>query len=188
LTEQVDFYVLDNGNRQDKLQYACRITQKAYDQGLKVFVQSDDQDISRQMDSLLWTFSPGSFIPHCIQNTLEVSWQDYPVQLGTLPIDKTRHGEEQHGEERPGEGQSNKLIADVLINLADTPPDTIFSFSRIVDLVSADQTDRLAGRERFRKYREKGHEPNTYKLGQKKWVFRCIGCPDCPGCTKHKGR
>jgi len=162
LTEQIDFYILDNGNRQDKLYYACRITEKAYDQGFKVFIQCDDALISQKMDSLLWTFSRESFVPHRICEREELSWQEYPVQLGALQIDKP-----QHSEQHSGDGQSNARVADVVVNLADTPSDAIFAFSRIVDLVSGEQTDRLAGRERFRKYREKGHKPNTHKLGQK---------------------
>ena len=149
--------MLDNGNRQDKLHYACRITQKAYDQGLKVFVQSDDRNVSQQMDSLLWTFSRESFIPHCIRDTPERSWEDYPVQLGSLQTGNSGHGE----------GQFDEFCADVVVNLADTPSDVIFGFPRIVDLVSGEQTDRIAGRERFRMYREKGLQPNTHKLDQK---------------------
>ena len=162
MTDQVDFYVLDNGNRQDKLHYACRITQKAYDQGLKVFVQSDDPDLSEQMNGLLWTFSRESFIPHRIRDTEALSWLDYPVQIGSLQIDKSRHGK-QH----TGDGQFSAGFADVVVNLADMLSDEMFGFSRIVDLVSGEQNDRLAGRERFQNYRNKGHEPNTHKLGQK---------------------
>ena len=87
---------------------------------------------------------------------MEVSWQDYPGQLGTLEIDTPSQGG----------GQSSEALADVVVNLADTPSDSLFGFSRIVDLVSGEKTDRIAGRERFRKYREKGHEPNMHKLGQ----------------------
>ena len=152
MTEQVDFYVLDAGDRQDKLQYACRIIQKAYEQGLKVFVQSDDPDVNGQMDNLLWAFLPDSFIPHCICDAEEHSWQDYPVQLGTLQSGKSLSGEQ---------------CADVVVNLADAHSDSMFSFSRIVDLVSGEQTDRIAGRNRYRNYREKGYEPRTHKLGRK---------------------
>jgi len=144
MTEQVDFYILGDQDQTGKLRVACQIAQKAFSRGLNVYLQTDGEAQSDELDRLLWTFSQGSFIPHTISARDQTSWDDYPVQLGL--------------------GTDGLEAVDVLINLESGVPDRYQRFSRIVELVGADADEKSAGRQRFRYYREQGLEPNTHLL------------------------
>ena len=144
VTEQVDFYILGDPDQTGKLRIACQIAQKAYSRGLNVYLQTDGEAQSVELDRLLWTFSQGSFIPHTIAAREHTPWDDYPVQLGTEMDDLES--------------------VDVLINLVTGVPDRYQRFRRIVELVGADADEKSAGRQRFRYYRDQGLEPNTHLL------------------------
>lgn len=143
MVEQVDFYVLENMGLADRSRYACRIAQKAYLSGLKVFVNTAPGQ-NTEIDELLWTFSQGSFVPHTLAERASGNWQDFPVQVGTGP-----------------EGHEG---ADLLINLERDVPRQYAAFPRVADMVTNDPEDKAAGRERFRFYREQGIEPVTHKI------------------------
>ena len=64
MPERVDFYLLDQGDVEGKLLCACKVAGKAYQQGLKVFLRARDPDQARQLDQLLWSYHPASFVPH----------------------------------------------------------------------------------------------------------------------------
>ena len=61
---QVDFYVLTAADRRSRLTTACRLAEKAYDQGLRVAVRTSSPAETAEVDELLWTFSDRSFVPH----------------------------------------------------------------------------------------------------------------------------
>jgi hypothetical protein len=64
VSTQVDFYLLSDSEPRAALKTACRLAEKAYDQGLKVVVRTDSSAATAQLDDLLWTFSDRSFVPH----------------------------------------------------------------------------------------------------------------------------
>ncbi len=147
MTEQVDFYILGKVDRVAKMRYACAIAQKAYSQGMNVYLQTESPEQSEQLDKLLWTFSQGSFIPHIIANNATENWQHFPLQLGdTLDIDSS--------------GIAGKV--DLLICLINDIPHAYSQFRRVADLVT--DTEKESGRSRFRHYREQGIEPNTHLI------------------------
>jgi DNA polymerase-3 subunit chi len=145
MTDQVDFYILENAGGEEKRNYACRIAHKAYSQKLKVFIKTGSSQSEQELDKLLWSYSQESFIPHCVVNGGEAAWDDYPIQLG----------------------MDSNLVnnADILLNLSQDVVDDYDRFPRIAELVCGEELDRKSGRERFRHYREKGIQPNTHKLG-----------------------
>ncbi len=53
---------------------------------------------------------------------------------------------------------------DLLINLGDDIPEFTDSFTRVAELVSADEHCRQVSRRRFAAYREMGHTPNTHHV------------------------
>ena len=144
MTEQVDFYVLAGADRAGKLRFACRIAQKAYHNGLKVYLYTPDAMTSTELDELLWTFAQGSFIPHCIAGQESADWDDYPVQLGSAP--------------------EAVETGDLLVNLADEISEHHQRFVRIADLVAGNDDEKSSGRNRFRHYRQLGIEPNTHQM------------------------
>ena len=57
--------------------------------------------------------------------------------------------------------------ADVLINLASTPPSFFARFERLAEIVAADEAQVQAGRERWRYYRERGYELRVHDLSER---------------------
>jgi DNA polymerase-3 subunit chi len=132
---QIDFYVLQPGAAGSRWLLACRLAEKAYQQGRRVFLQTDSADAAHRVDRLLWTFRDGSFLPHGLMG--ETDPRRTPVMIG--------HGDV-GGDEQ-----------EVLINLsADVPP--FFSrFERVIEALDQDQATLDAGRRRFRFYRDRGY-------------------------------
>ena len=141
---QVDFYLLVDSEPRVALRTACRLAEKACDQGLKVVVRTDSSAAAAQFDDLLWTFSDRSFVPHCI-------WPGDPALVAATPVlVASTSGPETH--------------RDVLINLAAGAADDGAAFERVLEIVAADEESKQLARTRWRTYREAGLEPKSHNL------------------------
>lgn len=141
---RVDFYILAEQASGDGARTACRIAEKAYRLGQRIFLHTDSAQSAASIDDQLWTYRDGSFIPHAIAGS-EAAGKS-PVIIG--------HGIEPDPEHR-----------DLLINLADQVPLFFSRFERVVEIVAGDETTRGQARERFRFYRDRGYPLNTHELG-----------------------
>jgi DNA polymerase-3 subunit chi len=139
---QVDFYVLEDSSPAAGPLFACRLTEKAVKQGHSIYINAESVQQLRQLDDLLWSFRAGSFLPHTVYDA-GVS-QAEPVLLG--------HATEPDGPD------------DVLINLALDIPAFFSRFKRVAELVSGDEAQRAAARERFGFYRDRGYTLNTHRI------------------------
>ena len=63
---KVDFYSLQQSDEQARLFFACRLTEKVLGQKLKIYIHTDSESAAQEMDDLLWSFKPESFIPHTL--------------------------------------------------------------------------------------------------------------------------
>ena len=139
---RIDFYVLPDADPAQRPLLACKLAEKAFSQGLKVYIHTADAGEAARLDDLLWTFRAGSFIPHALQS--DDAAEPPPVLIG--------HDHEPH------------THTDVLINLGNDIPRFFSRFERVAELVDQ-RTELLAqSRERFRYYRERGYELNTHQL------------------------
>ena len=139
---RVDFYVTEERSREGALRIACRVVEKAWQAGHRVFVATASAEATRQVDELLWTFRPDSFIPHgCYPNA---HGQDVPVLLGHA-------GQPDNG-------------AGVLVNLTPSVPEFHVNFERIAEFVSGDEESRQRGRERYRYYREREYDVKYHRV------------------------
>jgi DNA polymerase-3 subunit chi len=141
---QVDFYILDRGADDARLTVACRIAEKAMLGDMRVFVRASSAGEATRLDDLLWTFSQGSFVPHRLAGA-EPGDNLEPVVIGV-------------------DDPSPALRFDVLINLATDMPADVARYSRIAELIDADEGRRALGRERFRRYREQGCKLDSHNL------------------------
>jgi len=132
---RVDFYILAAKDGDSCERFACRLTEKAFRSGQRVYLNSATRQQAEQLDQLLWTFRPGSFIPH---RCADAGDEELPVLVGCSDQD-------------PGE------VADVLINLADEPPSFFSRFRRVAEIVDRDPERRAKGRGRYRFYQERGY-------------------------------
>lgn len=141
---KVDFYTLAASDRRSRLVAACRLAEKAYEQGLKVAVRTSGAAETAEFDELLWTYADGSFVPHGPWPADAAFAAATPVLIGTS-----------------GLPQSHR---DVLINLAPDAPADFSTYARVCDLVGGDEADKKAGRQRWRVYRDAGCTPAAHPL------------------------
>jgi DNA polymerase-3 subunit chi len=141
---QVDFYILEAAAERERLRTACRLADKAWQKGHRVFIHADSREAARSIDDLLWTYRQDSFVPHAIysQGADEATLE--PVLVG--------------------DGASHPAEIDVLINLAETVPSFADSSTRIAEIVSADDAGRRSGRLRYRDYRDRGVSIQQHNL------------------------
>ena len=84
---RVDFYHLATDQEHSLRLFCCRLTEKAWKLGNRMFVYCTDEKHSHMLDDLMWTFRNHSFLPHALINTAEAK-ADTPILLGNqLPAD-----------------------------------------------------------------------------------------------------
>lgn len=135
---RIDFHT----NVGDSLLYACRLVRKAYLAGQALVVLADAARL-RAFDERLWTFSPLDFVPHCAAGDALAART--PVVL-TETVDTAPHHQ-------------------ILLNLGAAVPPQFARFERLLEIVGNDGAELVAGRERYRFYRDRGYALNNYKQG-----------------------
>jgi len=140
---RVDFYVLKSQAGGETHKTACRIAEKAYRLGQKVYLHTDSAEGASALDQLLWVFRDGSFVPHELADSGAAPGS--PVLIG--------HDREPDPDHR-----------DVLVNLAGQVPSFFSRFERVVEIVGGDHGQRSLARERFRFYRDRGYPLDTHEL------------------------
>ena len=139
---QVNFYTLPSDESLSRLLFVCRLTEKAYSLGHRIHIQAESDEQSKLLDGLLWQYAPSGFIPHTTQDGSGDSRD--PVSLRTNLTD-AKH-------------------ADVLINLGDQASRAEDQFSRINEVISADPESLEQGRNKYRYYKSKDYQIETFKL------------------------
>lgn len=135
---RVDFHF----NAPGKLEYGCRLVRKIYRARHKVLVWCDDAARLAEFDRLLWTFSQHDFVPHVAASDALAA--ETPVLLAAEPVDTAFH--------------------EVLVNLGDAAPPMFSRFDRLIEVVTGEQADRDAARERWRFYRDRGYPMHRHDL------------------------
>ena len=139
----VNFYILPSNSEQGRLNFACKLAEKAYYAGHKIYMLTDNEIQKKKLDDLLWTFRAGSFIPH--QEFSENSLDDTnKVLIGTV--------------EAPENWQQ------IIINLSSQQPEKPEFSERILEIIDNDESIKNAGRKRYRQYQQSGFKINTHKM------------------------
>lgn len=139
---RVDFYLLTTNQSQAAWFVACRLLEKAYHRGHRVFVYCDNQKDVEYLDELLWTYKDDSFIPHNIQG--DGPEPPPPVQLGC--------------------GSEPRGFNDILLNMATTIPTYYSRFKRIMEIVAASDEAKEVSRNHYREYRAKQCQMHTHNI------------------------
>ncbi|GAB2919709.1 DNA polymerase III subunit chi [Paraburkholderia jirisanensis] len=135
---RIDFH----SNVGDSLGYACRLVRKAYLAGQPLIVLAEPPRL-RAFDEQLWTFAPLEFVPHCMAGSPLAA--QTPVVLAANLDDVPHH--------------------QILLNLGDAVPAQFARFERLLEVVGNEPDELVAGRERYRFYRDRGYALNNYKQG-----------------------
>ena len=139
---RVDFYLLNSPEPQAAMLLACRLIEKAYQHGHRVFVFCKSATDAAHLDELLWTYKTDSFIPHHLQG--EGPEPPPPVQIG--------FGPEPRG------------FNDILLNMSPTIPPFYSRFRRIMEIVLDEEVAKEISRQHYREYRQKQFELHTHPI------------------------
>ncbi len=133
---EVEFHV----NVGDKLEYSCRLLRKAHAGGAKLLVTADPVMLA-QLDQMLWTLSATEFLPHCRSDAPPATLALSPIVLAASALEPVLEGR----------------ATGVLVNLGQDVPPGFESFERFIEIVSSAPDDRLAGRQRWNHYKQRGY-------------------------------
>jgi DNA polymerase III subunit chi len=137
----IDFYT----NVGEPLKLVAKLVAKAWRMHGNVRVLTPDAKTTGALDRLLWLDPPLAFLPHCRMES--------PIAAETpIWIDETL---------------DHAGPAAVLVNLHPEPPPFFSRFERLAEIVGASEDDLLAGRARFRFYRERGYELRPHDMSQR---------------------
>ncbi len=139
---RVSFYVLKGEQEQARQVFACRLAEKAYKLGHEVFIHTRDAEHSEQINQALWVFRADSFVPHQLNS--DDNTQQSPILIG-------------HDTSPP-------RLMNLLINLNEEQPMFFSQFERVAELINDQHTIKLAGRERYQFYKQRGYELETFKI------------------------
>ena len=145
---KVDFYVLSSTNANSIHRFACRLAEKAWLLGHRVFIRTENESEAQLMDDMLWTFRDGSFVPHS-------------QQRGASSAESSDGGQREviigQQEDLPGDSH-------LLINLAEKTVENTLAVARIAEIVSADPEHKNAGRLRFKVYQDRRYDLHHHDI------------------------
>jgi DNA polymerase-3 subunit chi len=140
-TPRVDFYHLRQGGIEQLLRFSCRLAEKAWKTGHRVFLYTEDEISTRRLDDLLWSFSDSSFLPHCRQGDADEG--DSAVLVGHH-LNDTGH--------------------DLLINLSGRMPPLPGTFRRIAEIIDETPATLQSGRQRYAAYKQRELPLNYHEI------------------------
>ena len=133
---QISFYLFEKSNER-QVESACRLTRKILFVHAKIWWYCTDSNLQIELDELLWTFDPQSFIPHGIddiESSVCISAQ-LPPSHDWIIFNFNHHALEQ-----------------------------IQNIRHIIEIVENNETAKQIGRQKFKMYRQFGIEARTFKL------------------------
>lgn len=139
----ISFYVLATESLNERYQFACKLIEKAYRNGVFAYVLTDSVEQSQVIDDLLWTFRPGSFIPH------EVYQAEAPDAHKQILI-----------------GHNNPPVnwQKTLVNVSTQIPQDFQQVERILEILDNSEATKAWGRQRYKQYQQAGFEITTHKM------------------------
>lgn len=138
---RVDFHT----NVPDKLAYACRLARKAYMAGNKIVLLAGNSAQLDAMNAAMWNLSPTDFVPHVLAGD-PLAAQTPIVLTDSEDVELPHH--------------------DILVNVSQLIPGHYADFQRVFEIVSMDEQDAQAGRQRFLHYRKQNLQPTHFVAGK----------------------
>lgn len=139
---EVFFYILEDEAEDARERFACRLTEKAHESGHRVFMHVRDDRQAEALDSLLWVFRQGSFVPHARQAARAADDDLTPVVIGS--------------------GEPPPAFDDILINVGGEVGGFFSRFARHNEIVAPADVD--TARSRYRFYKDRGYALTTHKI------------------------
>lgn len=140
------FYILDQLDDKQLLQFVCQLVCEQYRQGMRIAVMASDQAQAEALDELLWQLPADAFIAHNLLG--EGPPTGTPVMISW-----------------PQQQQAFQGHRQCLINLAFEVPEQAQRSRLAIDFVPTEESARAQARERYKQYRQLGFTLNTEQAG-----------------------
>jgi DNA polymerase-3 subunit chi len=98
--------------------------------------------MAQRIDRMLWTWQAVGFVPHCAVNDALAA--ETPILITSA--------------------QETPAGCELLLNLSEDCPPHFARFERLLEIIPADDTERKAGRERYKFYRDRGYRIANHDL------------------------
>lgn len=121
----------------DKIAYVCRLLRKAVRQGHRVTVLTEPDDLPL-LDASLWGVSPVDFVTHCRDDA-----DSFMCEWSAVLLTSAKHAPAQ--------------LRPMLVNVSDSIPPAFDQYTRMIEVVSLDESDRAQARLRWKHYVQKGY-------------------------------
>ena len=132
---RADFYLIDQPRfRANPLLLVCELARKAFNSDQKTAILARSLEQAQTLDELLWSFDVDAFIPHQLAG-------DVDDDLAPILI------------VAPGTDVEDRSL---LINLREECAEGVFD--RVLEIVAAEESERIGSRQRWRNYQQRGFE------------------------------
>ena len=118
------------------MRLACRLAEKAAEQGRACICRRQGSAEAQRLDDLLWTYNERSFLPHEIFSGAPPSHARVMVMLGDAAAPPSHR--------------------QLVVNLTDAIPAELEQYERVAEIVDVDPERKRIARERYKQYRERG--------------------------------
>ena len=138
---RIEFHILNSSGDEARIRHACLLIEQLYQQQKTVFVLVDSDSTATKIDELLWIFRDQAFIPHELCTAQSPSDDRIKVLIGldNPPID----------------------FQTSIIHLGNDALPAFHNTSLIIEIVDADPVHKQQARERYKQYRDQGHQLDT---------------------------
>ena len=140
---EISFYILSSQSEKERQYFACKLIEKVYRTGHKIYILTDTETQSRQLDDLLWTFRAGSFIPHQVFSGSPPD-NENPVVIGSM--------------------QAPENWQKTIINLSSRYPENLDQSETLLEILDDNEAIKAAGRSRYRHYQQLDLVIRTHKI------------------------
>lgn len=138
---RADFYLIAKPRfRDDPLLLVCELAKRAFESGQPTLILARSADQADALDEKLWEFDEQAFVPHQIAGDDDDAIT--PVLIAA-----------------PGVATADRTL---VINLRDECAPGLFE--RVLEVVPADEAERLGSRERWKTYKAAGFEVNKHDM------------------------
>lgn len=136
---KVNFYLLKDSDEAARRRFACRLAEQQTKQGQRVFLLAASQPDAQELDQLLWSYTPESFLPHAMS---DADTSDVAVVVGH---------------------QSRQDFGCVL-NLSDAMVREYPGLSAVAEFVLNEETAKARSRSQWNSYKQLGFELQLHQL------------------------
>jgi len=141
---QIDFHILQETSVAARWLYVCRFIEKVEQLGHNILIVVDTREQAHELDDLLWSFKPESFIPHQLIGGDETVKVEITYPAGAAVAEAGQHH-------------------DVLINLSSRIPEFFSRFARLAEIVIQEPKILEITREHYRFYKQRGYPITQHK-------------------------